>query len=71
MNPPSPTDDRKKPTLDDQTMDENVRDYHKYYASHVVRGNPEAFELAWNDIGGGTVLDGRDTKYKVCRCIAK
>ena len=52
-------------------MDENVRDYHKYYASHVVRGNPEAFELAWNDIGGGTVLDGRDTKYKVCRCIAK
>ena len=53
---------KPKPSLDLQ----NVTDYHKYYASHIIRGNQGAFEMAWNDMDdGGTVLDGRDTKYKV------
>ena len=44
----------------------NVTDHHKYYTSHVVKGNSEAFNSAWIDMHqGGTMLDGVGTKYKV------
>ena len=44
----------------------NVTDHHKYYTSHVVKGNSKAFNSAWIDMHqGGTMLDGVGTKYKV------
>ena len=44
----------------------NVTDHHKYYTSHVVKGNSEAFNSAWIDMHqGGIMLDGVGTKYKV------
>ena len=44
----------------------NITDHHKYYTSHVVKGNSEAFNSAWIDMHqGGTILDGARTKYKV------
>ena len=43
-----------------------VTDHHKYYTSHVVKGNSKAFNSAWIDMHqGGTMLDGVGTKYKV------